>query len=138
MGQQDGTKVRRRLTVLTERQHEVLAGMLQGLTHRQIARELKLSTLAVQKYMVTIWDRLCMQENRQYALALLNAFRNRHGPQAGEMVEFRDLAVGQPFRHGSVTFQRIERSRDSLGPFNALSGTDRALFYEKMLVEVVE
>lgn len=56
---------------LTKRQREVLACMMDGLTHRQIAKRLDMSTLSTQGHIVQIWNRLCMPQNRAYALQIL-------------------------------------------------------------------
>jgi len=75
MGRQDWRgyliSPRRSKTVLTQRQQEVLALMLERKTHREIAQALDLTTHTIQNHMVDIWDRLCEPRNRDYALRLL-------------------------------------------------------------------
>jgi len=65
-------------------------------------------------------------------------------PQAGEETKFRHVRVLQRFRwNGGLLCQRIDRSRDALGPYNAvvLDGDDgpkrvHILGHEK--VEIVD
>ena len=125
--------------VLTERQHEVLALMLQLKKHRQIAAELGIATRTVLKHMIDIWDRLCEPRNREYALHLLRALCEARSDTLGQVIAFSRLRIGQRFRYQGQLFERVDRARDQAGAYNAVTipGGHRNLFRSYILMEVV-
>lgn len=64
-------------------------------------------------------------------------------PQVGEQAEFRRVRVRQRFRWNGYTCQRIDRSRDRLGPYDAVSldgggGPKRIHILDHEVVEIVD
>lgn len=112
--------------------------MLQRRNHRQIAQALDLTTHTVQNHMVQIWDRLCEPRNTWYALYILSTLYEEHGAEVGRCIPFSHLDVGQRFQYQGQPFNKIDRSKDRAGAYNAVSATgDRGLFHSRILVEVV-
>lgn len=124
--------------VLTKRQHQVLALMLELKTHYQIATEMGVATLTIRNHIIQIWDRLCQPRNREYALSLLHSLYEGHIPGVAHVVAFGRLQIGQQFQYQGQLYEKVDRVRDRLGTYNAatLAGK-RLLFPHHILVEVV-
>ena len=123
---------------LTKRQHEVLALMLQGLNHRQIATEMGVATLTIWKHIVDIWDRLIEPCNREYANLLLAAVCERPDNSREGPIMFMHLRIGQRFRDQGQHYQRVDRARDGAGAYNAINAAGkRFLFLEHTIVEAI-
>ena len=121
--------------VLTDRQYEVLALMLEGNNHRQIATHLGLATLTVQTHITTIWDSLCDPHNRSFARRLINSLQEGHS--IAGVIAFASLRIGQQFQYQGQLYQRVDRVRDRNGPYNAVAVDGRrALFFKHIPVEV--
>ena len=58
--------------ILTERQQQVWALLLERRTHREIARELGMATQTVRKHIVSIWDRICVNRYGEELLQTLS------------------------------------------------------------------
>lgn len=124
--------------VFTDRQQEVLALMLRGMNHCQIATELGRATLTIQRHIVDIWDRLCEPRNEEFSLALLhNLCEGRFGGME-QVVAFCRLRIRQRFQHQGQLYEKVDRVRDRLGTYNAATiAGKRTLFLPHTLVEVI-
>jgi len=124
--------------VLTEHQYEVLALMLEGNNHHQIAAKLGLTTLAIQIQITDICDRLCDPRNRSYALRLLNALSEGCGDAIGGVMAFKRVKIEQPFQYQGQLYEKADRVRDQQGAYNAVAlDGRRELFLDHTVVEAI-
>ena len=122
--------------IFTDRQYEVLALVLQGHNHRQIATMLGLAELTIRTHMVDIWDQLCDPRNKSYSLGLLNSLQTGHS-NIGGIMAFRRVKIGQRFEYQGQLYEKVDRARDQQGAYNAVAlDGQRSLFFGHIQIEV--